>query len=588
MNLAAIDHQPTRAFVLPLARTRLSFRLLAARGDLRECLLIYWKRNDPYPASRREAALALRYRSAQRDDFRAAVSFVETAHYIRYFFKLRGADGQEMYLSEYGFTVQPPADGFFEFLYANDRDVLQTPDWAKGVVYYQIFPDRYAVGNPKKALHAYEPWESVPTAQNFLGGDLAGIRARLPYLADLGIGCLYLTPIFRADYNHKYATIDYYSIDPDFGTEEDLRALVQGAHALGMRVLLDGVFNHTGVHFPPFEDVLRKGEASEYKDWFYASGFPLTMQPLNYACVGDYAYMPKLRTGHPQVRDMILDVMLHWIRRAGIDGWRLDVADEVDGCTWHFIRMRLKDAYPDALLLGETWGDAARLVADGTQMDSAMNYLFRSAMVDGFAKRRLTVSQLDERLQRMLMKYPDAINLGMYNCLGSHDTPRFLTEADGDVQRVKLAVAFQMLFPGSPAIYYGDEVGMAGYNDPDCRAGMIWRQQDQNLQLLAWHRQLIALRQKSAALRLGDFRTCVCDDARMLYGFNRTLAGETVTALFNCGSQMQSVDIGSSGRAVDLLAGNTLDLTDGRQTAPVPVPPYSVKIIQIWEEEDNA
>jgi cyclomaltodextrinase / maltogenic alpha-amylase / neopullulanase len=580
MNRQAVFHQSNRSFVLPIERNVLAFRLLTARDDIRECRLYYWKRSDPYPSTRREVVLERRYQDAEHDDFRVSVTFPETAHYIKYYFQFTDIKGKTCYFSEYGFTAVPPEKGFFEFLYANDHDVAKNPDWCKGIVYYEIFPERFATGNQNKTCHKYEPWESVPTRENYLGGDLAGIVAKLGYLKSLNVDCLYLTPIFLGDFNHKYATTDYYRIDPSFGTNEEFAFLVKKAHEHGIRVVLDGVFNHVGIHFPPFEDLLRNGEASSYKDWFYVTSFPLAMEPLNYECVGDYPYMPKLRTSNPAVRDMVLDIMTYWIRETGLDGWRLDVADEVDFSTWQFIRTRLKEAYPEALLLGETWGDAAKLVGSGDQLDSAMNYLFRDAMVDYFARERISEAELDHRIQHMLMKYPDHVNSGMYNCLGSHDTARFLTEAGGDVEKMMQAVACQMTFPGSPAIYYGDEVGMAGENDPGCRGGMVWDTKKQNQSLLDWHKKLTALRMQSPALQKGGYRTFVCDTGKRLFGFVRCFKNESVYVLFNRGSVPQTIPM-PRGDAIDLITGKPLDFAEESGTGQCTVPSYSVKIIQL-------
>jgi len=268
--------------------------------------------------------------------------------------------------------------------------------------------------------------------------------------------------------------------------------------------------------------------------------------------------MPRLRTANPDVRAYVLNVMLHWMKTAGIDGWRLDVADELDAGSVRYWREQLRAVYPDAVLLGETWGDACRMVCEGDQFDCAMNYLFRDAMADYFAGERIDAAQLATRLHHMLMKYPDEVNHRMYNCLGSHDTARFLTEAGGETWRLRLAIAFQMLFPGSPAIYYGDELGMQGENDPGCRGGMAWEQADTTL--LAWTRDLIALRKSSAAVRAGVYKTLYAGPMRNVFAFERRLGGERVIAAFNRGGEPATLDFADAGGAVT-------------------VPPQSVKII---------
>lgn len=555
MNLSAVNHESSLPFRQPLARNQIHFRLLTAQDDCASVTLRYWKRDRP--SERHSAALAVRYRDGLRAEWVCDVPFPEEAHYIKYYFVLQGLDGGAVCYCEHGFSTEEPEQGFFELLQANETDVPALPDWCAGTVYYQIFPERFATGNTNKALHAYVPWDSEPTRENYFGGDLAGIREKLPYLQALGAECLYLTPVFAGDFNHKYATADYFLVDPDFGTNEDLVSLVQAAHAVGIRVVLDGVFNHVGVRFVPFADVLARGEGSRYRNWFYLKRFPVTVDAACYECVGDYPYMPRLRTANPEVREYLLRVMLHWLAEANIDGWRLDVADELDNSTLRYLREGVKARYPNALLLGETWGDASRMVYEGDQLDCAMNYLFRDAMVDFFAKERIGAEMLANRLGHMLMKYPDAVNLRMYNCLDSHDTARFLTEANVETGRLKLAIAFQMLFPGSPALFYGDELGMAGENDPGCRGGMAWNHPD--AELLDWTREMIALRRQSEAVRRGSYRTLPCGDGDV-FAFERRVPGERLTAVFNRADSQK-----------------TLDFADGVGT--VTVPPRSVKII---------
>ncbi len=543
MNLEAINHRGTREFIYPTARDQLVFRLSAAKADLASCRLLYWKRSDPYPESVQSHFLIPVYRDALHDDFRATVFFSEPVHYIKYYFELTDQTGNIFFCTDDGISKEKPDTGFFEFLYANEEDSLRVPAWAKGIVFYQIFPDRFCRTGSGKSDCAYVPWDSIPDHDHYFGGDLRGIIEKLDYLNELGIDCIYLTPIFKAEFNHKYATTDYYSVDPGFGTMADLCELVAKAHSYGIRVILDGVFNHVGRSFPPFADLLANGENSRYRDWFFYSSLPLSMSPLNYECVGDYAYMPKLRTSHPDVRDMILDVMFYWIEKAGIDGWRLDVADEVERTTWQIARSALKQKYPDVLLLGETWTDAFGLVGSGDQMDSAMNYLFRGAVIDWIAKGKISPTLFDSRINRMLSKYSDETNAVMYNLIGSHDTARFLYEAGGDKRKLYAAIAFQMTFCGSPAVYYGEEVGMSGGNDPDCRAGMLWDEAQQDRSLLAWYKTLIQLRRDHPVFRFGTFRSVLCDDGKNSYGFIRQFNGETVYVVINLGADQNQVTL---------------------------------------------
>lgn len=554
MNFAAIRHESVLLFRQPVARDKVRFRLLTAREDVSQCQIIFWKRSQP--ETRWTQSLSIRTQDQTQTEWLTEVHCPEEAHYLKYFFHLRDTQGRETFYCEQGCLDQEPQNGFFELLQVNPGDVIHPPRWAQGMVYYQIFPERFARGGDWAKRHPLEDWHTPPTRENFLGGDLPGITQKLHYLQELGVECLYLTPIFAADFNHKYATTDYFAIDPDFGTEEDLRALVQSAHQKGIRVVLDGVFNHAGVHFAPFQELMANGENARYRDWFYPKRFPIQVDAACYECVGDYPYMPRLNTANEQVQQFILSVMRYWIQRCGIDGWRLDVADELDtGCV-QFLRRRLKAENPETLLLGETWGDATRMLCTGDQFDSVMNYLFRDAMVDYFAHDAISEQQLDQRLQHMLMKYPQESCLCLYNCLSSHDTARFLTEAGGEAWRLRLALAFQMLFPGSPALYYGEEIGMMGENDPGCRAGMAWDHQDG--ELLQWTKQLIAFRRSHDAIRTGGYRTLACDNEKKLFAFERSNEKETLIVLFNTGDREQDFAaptgcIRIPGRAVKII-----------------------------------
>ena len=285
MNIAAIEHVPVLLFRQPIARNTIRFRLLTARNDIERCSLVCWKRSEPL--HRTEWPLQIRTQDQAHAEWTAEVTFPEEAHYIKYFFRLTGLSGEERFYCEHGVSDGEPASGFFELLQVNTGDVIAPPEWAMGAVYYQIFPERFVRSGTTAHSHPLDPWNAPPTRENYLGGDLTGICQKLPYLEELGVDCLYLTPVFAGDFNHKYATTDYFAIDPDFGTEEELATLVRQAHERGMRVLLDGVFNHTGIHFAPFADLMASGPRSRFRDWFYPRRYPVTVDAACYECVGD-------------------------------------------------------------------------------------------------------------------------------------------------------------------------------------------------------------------------------------------------------------------------------------------------------------
>lgn len=543
MNNAAVFHRMTRSFAYLSSAEALELRLLSARSDVRSCEVYYWKRCMTYPEKMQHVSMSVAYRDALHDDWRVKLTFPEELHSLSYFFFLTDTNGTAYYYTDHGVSETAPRSGFFDFIFSTPEDSFSVPEWARGAVWYQIFPERFNIGDPEKKNHAYVPWNSSPMLDNYFGGDLKGIIQKLDYLAELGIEVIYLNPVFKGNFNHKYATIDYFQVDPDFGTNEDLIELVRQAHGRKIRVVLDGVFNHVGCEFMQFADLWEKGKDSEYKNWFIYSELPLSKDPLNYRCFEVYDHMPKLRTADPDVRKFILSVMSYWIEMADIDGWRLDVADEVESGTWQYMRAGLKKRWPDRIIMAETWCDASPMIGDFCQVDCAMNYLFRFAVRDYIAEKHITSAEFDNRLNIMLSKYSDDVNAVMYNLLDSHDSPRFLHECTGDKRRLRLAVGFQMCFIGAPVVYYGDEVGVTGSWDPDCRRAMIWDEASQDRELLSWYKKLIGLHKRYAALRLGTYRTILCDSPHAVFGFMRHYQDERIYVVVNNSSNETAVDL---------------------------------------------
>ena len=555
MNQAAIIHRPTSDYIYPSSRNTLELQLITARGDADEAELWYWMRYETDPAKIRRQRLHVSLQDALHDYYRTTVCTGQIAAYTRYCFHLR-AGTDELWLGANGLQETEPAmnGNFFEFLWPNPTDGFSAPGWRGRQVYYQIFPERFKNGDPSRTPADADAWGAPPTRENFMGGDLAGITEGLDYIQSLGVTCLYLTPIFRSPSNHKYDTADYFEIDPAFGTKDDLRRLVDGVHARGMRIILDGVFNHCGYWWDKFQDVVRNGEASPYRSWFFIHSYPVDAGRQNYDCVGHYKWMPKLNLADPDARDYFLSIGRYWLQEFHIDGWRLDVADELPTAFLEAFAAEMRGWKPDCILLGETWGDAGRLV-NGNRLDSAMNYLFRDAAVAWLAKDALPASEFGCRLNRTLALYPGETNLRMYNLLDSHDTARFLYEAGGDKARLRLAVAMQMTFPGCPAVFYGDEVGLSGGNDPDCRLAMEWDEEKQDKELLALYRKLIGIRRESPSLLRGDVRTCLCDDISNVYAFRRTCGEDESLVVLNAGSEPVKTKIAAEGTWTPRISG---------------------------------
>lgn len=416
------------------------------------------------------------------------------------------------------------------------------PSWVKDAIFYQIFPERFANGDRSNDPPNVQPWGGKPTAKNYFGGDLQGIIDKLDYISSLGVNCLYLNPIFWSNSNHKYHAKDYLTIDPHFGDEQIFKRLVDACHARGIRILLDGVFNHTGVDFFAFDDIKKHGKKSRYVQWYNIYSFPVNPPSRpNYEAWWGYGDLPKLMTHNPEVREYLFTVTRHWMAM-GIDGWRLDVPNEIPHPFWIEWRKLVKSINPEAYIVGEIWDDASPWL-QGDQFDAVMNYRFRRACLDFFATRIASPTQFTDSLLKILQDYPPDVNFAMQNLLGSHDTERFLTLCNGNKERMKLAWIFQMTYLGAPMIYYGDEVGMTGGKDPGCRGTMIWDEKKQDADLLATMRHLISFRSNYEAFRRGTFKTLLADDKAGIVVYRRNSGRQSAIVILNNGNRSAQFDL---------------------------------------------
>lgn len=382
--------------------------------------------------------------------------------------------GKIYYFSEDGlsekFDFELSYYNSFQYAYVNECDVLKPIEWMRGARIYQIFVDRYYAGDDTKdRSYINMKWGDKPTPHSFAGGDLKGITEKLDYIRSLGMNCIYLTPIFKSASNHKYDISDYYAIDPMFGDKAALKQLITEAHERGIRVILDAVFNHCSSLLPQFRDVLTNKEKSIYREWFVIDGF----QPLRYECFASCKYMPKLNTGNPEVRKYLIDVGKYWVTEFDIDGWRLDVSDEVSHLFWKEFRQQIKAVKPECVLLGENWHDANAYLR-GDEFDGIMNYAFTKACLDFYAFSDFTPADFSDKLNEILMRNTDTVNMMMLNLLDSHDTHRFLTRVKGDIDKLKSALCVLFFFVGAPSVYYGTECALEGGYDPDNRRSMPW------------------------------------------------------------------------------------------------------------------
>lgn len=381
---------------------------------------------------------------------------------------------------------------------------MTAPAWLDDRVFYQIFPERFANGNPTNDPADAADWaHDAPTRDNFFGGDLAGIRDHVPHLTRLGVNALYLTPIFAAGSNHKYDTWDYRAVDPAFGTLGDFRELVARLKGEDIRLLLDAVFNHCGDGFAPFRDVIEHGASSLYADWFTFESLPVRLDPPSYQTCGGAPFLPKLNTAHPDVRSYLFASASQWLAE-GIDGWRLDVPWKAPADFWVAFRKHVAAQNPEAYLVAECW----RGTSDWTRGDTVhgvMNYRLRQHILDYAAADHMDAEDFDYEVRQLLAEHQSTARAHL-TLLGSHDTPRIHTLCRTVTGRTRIALALQFTLPGTPMIYYGDEIGMEGEQDPDCRRPMIWDESRWNQPIWEATRALIRLRRSHPWLGDGALR----------------------------------------------------------------------------------
>jgi neopullulanase len=492
---------------------------------------------------------------------------------------------------------------------------IVTPDWVKDAVFYQIFPDRFARSERVLKPSNLEPWDSPPTRFGFKGGDLLGVAERLDYLQELGITAIYFNPIFQSAANHRYHTHDYYRVDPILGGDDAFREMLDAAHERGIGVVLDGVFNHSSRGFYQFNHALENGAASPYLDWFHfdeerlraggrVNGYPdceeekrfanRSLEGLGYQAWWDMPALPKFNTDTLAVRRFLLDVARYWIE-FGVDGWRLDVPGDIDDdAFWQEFRRVVKGADPNAYIVGEIWHEAHRWL-QGDQFDAVMNYVFNRACLGffggerldttqrpgGYDLRPLSASQFADTVDGMMALYDQEITLAQLNLLGSHDMPRFLTLVQGDRDALKLATLFQMTFPGAPCIYYGDEIGVEGNHDPDCRRAFPWDEDRWDHDLLTFFRRATRMRHEYPALRRGRYLRLHADDQHRVCAFARqSPEGETLVVVLNNGAtdydpDMPMPDLFADGTILhDLWQGGRAQVAAGRLVGAT-LPPRS-------------
>lgn len=498
LNLS-ICHIPATVDACPL-EGNIHLRFRVQKGQINAAKLVYNSNKNQWHEFRLEAVMEKSFEDGEMEYYSVAVR--QTDSRFSYIFQLDCTDGKTRYLSEEGLTETYNHNfgyfNYFQYVSQFDWDLMKVPQWVKTGCCYQIFPERFAIGTKKKDMgYVNTRWGVKPTPSSFYGGDLNGIREHLDYLADLGVNVLYMTPVFCSPTNHKYEITDYENVDPAFGGNAALKALIEKAHMLGIRVILDGVFNHCSNKHPFFLDACKKGRASRYYDWFFWN------EDGTYKTFATVKTMPKLNTANMDLIRYLSDVAVMWMRDYGADGWRLDVSDEMSHRFLRHFREAVFTQNPQSIIIGEDWHRSARYL-NGDEYDGLMNYGLTKACLDLLAFETIDAAGFRDRLVRLYHSFNLAANEKMLNLLGSHDTDRFLTWVKGDGLRYRTAVAVMFFYPGIPCVYYGDEIGMEGGYDPDCRRTFDWNEENWDKQTRMLVQKLMKMK-KEPALSEGRF-----------------------------------------------------------------------------------
>lgn len=574
MNKHAVYHILDVPYAYGKDRDTLVLRIRVAKNDIKECSVLYKCRYE-WESEYKRKNMNVVAETELFTYYEAEISIDKNRY--RYYFELKDNNDDVFIYNERGFennSYEYKDLAAFQFPYIAEEDLYKEEKWLQEAVVYQIFPDRFFNGNELINPKGVKEWgKGKVDKHSMFGGDIRGIIEKVDYLKDLGVNLLYLTPIFKSSTNHKYNTQDYFDIDPQFGTIEEAKELVKKCHDNGIRIVFDAVFNHSGNDFFAFRDILENQENSRYKDWYFIDSWPVEVEKCNYYTFANRcSNMPKLNTNNREVREYLLSVAKYWIREVDIDGWRLDVCDEVSHDFWRDFRKAVKSVKSDAIIIGEIMHEANSFLK-GDQLDSIMNYPFKNATIDYFGKGNISSREYLDILAANRMLYMDSITRQMWNLIGSHDTKRILNECNNEVDRVKLAMVMQFTYIGVPYIYYGDEIGLKGGEDPDNRRCMIWEDKKQNKELLELCKKLISIRKENKLLIDGEFKEVCCDEniiafirdnnkEKVFVAFNNSLEEKKIKYNFECG--------------IDLINDKVV-----RNIAEIEMSPLSFKVIKI-------
>lgn len=548
MNKFAITHMIESSYSFPLTKDEYVIRLRVAKDDVIDHVYALYGPKHKFQKERKRKELKRLYLDNDYAYYEVVLHL--TDYRLAYIFQIE-SEGNTYYFSSDGLTKDYNFNvsyyNFFQMAYVNEIDVMKEVSWAKDAIIYEIFVERFNRSKEdKNGDYITIDWYEKPNSKSFFGGTLNGIREKLLYLKQLGVNTIYLTPIFKSPSNHKYDTIDYYQVEPQFGGEVAFNELVKEIHKLGMRIILDAVFNHISDLSSIFLDVKQNGKNSKYYDWFIIYG---DIEKGEYEQFASCAYMPKINTSNKEVQDYLMDIIKHYVKDYSIDGWRLDVSDEVSHNFWKRFRKEVKEINPNILITGENWQDGLPYLR-GDEFDGIMNYSFTRYINDFLAFGNQNAKEFAGILNTIRLRYPYQVMNQNWNLLDSHDTFRFFTQVKKDKNKALLGAAIQMFYTGIPCVYYGDELPLEGAYDPDCRRGMDFRLAKPKNDFYVKYRALIKLRAKSNIVKYGFLE--ILEDNNVLI-FRRTYKGKKIELIMNFNDEDISLKEG------EILLSNNVD-----------------------------
>ena len=481
------------------------------------------------------------------------------------------------------------------------------PDWVYGGVMYQIFPERFNYSDTNSLFEEKVEWGSTPKRLEFQGGDLYGIIDKLDYIKNLNVNILYLNPIFLSGSTHRYDTWDHFKVDPKLGGEKALEKLIDELHARNMKIIFDTSLNHVHPKHFAFQDIIKNGEKSKYKDWFTIYEYPVHLKHRPHLYENTYKVgwdgneeeykqylektfleteipvknidddgpivepsykswwgvpdMPKINYSCEDARKWALDVTSFWIDNFNIDGWRMDVAKEIDLLFWKDFRKTAKDSNQNVLLFSEIFGDTSQWL-QGDMFDGTMNYSFRESMVDYFATKTMNISEFSDSLANLYFMYSFKALSSCQNLLSSHDVKRFLNRCS-DVSSIYGPIFMQATFPGIAGIYYGDEIGLNGGNEPNNREAFPWNDEGSwDINLQNYIREIMNIKSSNNILKYGNFQQIPNQNDAIV--FRRALRDKSLLCIFNRSENQKNIKIPSTAHSIDQIFGNSdIQLVDG-------------------------